>query len=104
MNLIPTITEKRERRAFHASELRITSGPGKTLRISGHAAVFNQLSEDLGGFREMVMPGAFSKSIKNDDIRALFNHDSNLVLGRNKAGTLSLSEDPTGLMIDCQVP
>lgn len=93
-----------EQRAFLASELRIESRDGVLPKIRGHAAVFNELSEDLGGFRERIAPGAFSESVKRDDIRALFNHDPNFLLGRNRAGTLELSEDATGLEVIIDPP
>ncbi len=86
-------------RAFVDGELR-----AKGSKVSGHAAVFNQLSEDLGGFREKISPGAFADSIKDGDIRALWNHDPNFVLGRTKAGTLSLSEDDIGLATQYDFP
>lgn len=73
-------------------------------KIVGYASVFNQWSEDLGGFREKVKQGAFAKTIKEADIRALFNHDSNYVLGRNKAGTLQLEEDAKGLLVTIDPP
>ena len=91
-----------ERRAFLVEELRAIEGENP--EIVGHSAVFNALSEDLGGFREKIDPGAFSKSILEDDIRALFNHDPNYVLGRNRSGTLMLSEDVEGLPIRVKVP
>lgn len=72
-------------------------------RIIGHAAVFNSVT-DLGFFREKVAPGAFTKSIKEDDVRALYNHDSNYVLGRNTAGTLILAEDERGLKVEIYPP
>jgi HK97 family phage prohead protease len=65
--------------------------------ISGYAIVFNKLSEDLGGFREQVAPGACTRAIKEDDIRAAFNHNPNYILGRNKSGTLQLAEDNKGI-------
>lgn len=65
--------------------------------IEGHAAVFNSYSQNLGGFVEQVARGAFTKTIAEQDIRALFNHDPNFVLGRNVAGTLDLAEDNSGL-------
>ena len=91
---------KIERRSFRL-ELRTDEDDGK---LKGHAAVFNQLSEPLWGFREKIAPGAFAETIKADDIRALFNHDSNLVLGRNTAGTLSLEEDKRGLLVEIDLP
>ena len=94
-----------EKRTVPATELRLNkSEDGKKKTITGYAAVFNKLSDDLGGFREQIAPGAFSKTIKTDDIRALFNHDPNKILGRTKAGTLRLKEDDKGLAFECDVP
>lgn len=73
-------------------------------QLVGHSAVFEQLSEDLGGFREKIRAGAFTESIIQDDVRALFNHDSNFVLGRNRNGTLELSEDDKGLKVSIDPP
>ena len=72
--------------------------------IRGHAAVFNEATDIGGFFREQVAPGAFKKSIKEDDVRALFNHDPNLVLGRNTSETLRLKEDDKGLAIEIDPP
>jgi len=69
-------------------------------RFTGHAAVFDQLSDDLGGYREKVAPGAFAKTIREADIRFLINHEPNLLLARNRNGTLRLSEDERGLAVD----
>ncbi len=87
--------EAMERRVFDLDELRV-SEDGQP-KIEGHAAVFGQLSEMLWGFKEQIARGAFKKTIQEADIRALFNHDPNYVLGRNKADTLTLSEDRHGL-------
>jgi HK97 family phage prohead protease len=95
---------KLERRNFPVSELRAITDEGGLRHITGYAAVFNSLSENLGGFREKIDPGAFSITINADDVRALWNHDSNYVLGRKKSGTLSLSEDQRGLKIDIAPP
>jgi hypothetical protein len=73
--------------------------------IQGYAAVFNKLSQPLEwGYRERILPGAFTQTIKNGDVRALFNHDPNYVLGRTTAGTLTLREDETGLWFDARPP
>jgi len=69
------------------------SGP----KITGYAAVFNKIAEIRTGYREQIAPGAFSDSILRDDIRALFNHNPDALLGRNTAGTLRLWEDAKGL-------
>ena len=90
-----------EIRTLPLEELRINNLEEKRY-IEGHAAVFDSWSETLGGifpFKEKVRKGAFSQTIEKDDIRALFNHDPNYVLGRNKAGTLELKEDDTGLYV-----
>ena len=79
------------------TEIKVEQRDDKKPVISGYAIVFNKLSEDLGGFREQVAPGACTRAIKEDDIRAAFNHDPNFILGRNKAGTLQLAEDNKGI-------
>lgn len=87
-------------------EIRINESDGGTC-IEGHAAVFDSWSETLGGifpFKEKVRKGAFAESIGRDDIRALFNHDPNYVLGRNRAGTLELEEDDVGLRVRITPP
>lgn len=94
-----------ERRTITLKELRVVdsvSEPGVEPAIEGYASVFDSWSEELGGnspFREKVVKGAFEETIQIDDIRALFNHDPNYVLGRNKAGTLTLEEDEKGLKV-----
>lgn len=96
---------QRERRVIASRGLRVERrADDKGPVIRGYAAVFNQMSEDLGWFIEEIKPGAFSKTIKEDDIRALWNHDSNHVLGRNVAGTLALSEDERGLLCEITPP
>lgn len=92
-----------ERRAFPV-KVEIRSDDTGPPRLTGYAAIFNSLSEDLGGFREKIKPGAFTNSIKTSDIRALWNHNPDYVLGRNKAGTLTLEEDERGLRIEIIPP
>jgi hypothetical protein len=64
--------------------------------IEGYFAVFNRQTELWPGALEEIAPGAFDKTLGND-IRALINHDTTLVLGRNKSGTLELKTDSHGL-------
>ena len=95
---------KPECRFLPAEQLRIAKKDGKIAKIIGYAAVFDSFSEDFGGWREKIEPGAFAKSIKTDDIRALIDHNSSLVLGRNRAGTLHLAEDKHGLLVEITPP
>lgn len=70
--------------------------------IEGYFAVFNS-NYDMGwGMSESIAPGAFSEAL-GGDVRALVNHDTTLVLGRNKAGTLELREDSHGLWGKVQI-
>lgn len=89
-----------ERRTID-TELRVDDSG----RIEGYAAVFEVWSETLwGGFREMIHPGTFGRTLQTADVRALFNHDANYVMGRNRAGTLQLAEDSRGLHFRVQPP
>jgi len=93
-----------ERRSFSVAELRATT-EGKTRKIGGYAAVFDQWADDGWGGRERVRPGAFKKTLKEQpDIRALWNHNSDIVLGRTSNKTLRLSEDERGLAIEIDLP
>lgn len=95
---------EREYRTFAVNSLGVGKrAEGERQKITGHAAVFDVIGEG-GWFREKVAPGAFVNTIEQDDIRALFNHDPNFVLGRNKAGTLELREDDKGLFIEIDPP
>ncbi len=68
--------------------------------LRGHAAVFNSMSEDLGGFREIIEPGFFRAALrKSPDVRLLFNHDPNYVMARTASQTLDLREDQRGLHV-----
>lgn len=96
---LPTV----EYRAFPLIEVR-AAAEGEGPKIVGHAAVFEVISEKLGLFREKIARGAFTKTIQEADVRALWNHDPNYVLGRTKARTLTLSEDEHGLAIEITPP
>ena len=80
-----------------ASKLK-TREESNELIIEGYFAVFGSVYNMGYGMFEEIAPGAFARTIQEDDIRALTNHDTTLVLGRNgKAGTLELKEDEIGL-------
>ena len=92
-------TEKR----FYNIELEQREGTESATTIVGHAAVFNKLSENLGGFQERINKGAFD-DVLGDDVRAFFNHDPNHLLARSSSGTLRLSTDEEGLRYEFDVP
>ncbi|MBQ1569800.1 MAG: HK97 family phage prohead protease [Clostridiales bacterium] len=73
-----------------------TREEGNELKIEGYFAVFNSNYQIFDDLSESVAPGAFDDTL-GDDIRALINHDSSLVLGRNTAHTLDLRQDEHGL-------
>lgn len=91
--------ERRDYELADADELVVETRSDGRAAIVGYAAVYNRLSLDLGGFREEILPGAFDRilSKRGKDVVALFNHDSNIVLGRSSSGTLELSSDDKGL-------
>lgn len=69
------------------------------MTLTGYAAVYNSLSQDLGGFKERIIPGAFTRALREKpDVIAQFNHEGNQILGRTSSGTLSLRDDGKGLL------
>lgn len=88
--------DKMERRMRTRATEFSTREDGGVPRIEGYFAVFNSNYNMGGGMSESIAPGAFTSSIAND-VRALTNHDSTLVLGRTKAHTLEIKEDSHGL-------
>jgi len=95
---------KTETRTNHVDfELRAEGDDGMT--FTGYAAVFNQPSEDLGGFREYVAPGAFTRSLKSrSEVKLLWNHDVGEPLASMRGGTMKLYEDERGLKVTAQLP
>lgn len=92
-----------EKRCY-AGEVRAAEVEGAPTKIIGYAAVFDSRSELIGGsFREVIKPGAFD-NVLSDDVRALFNHDPNFILGRSSSGTLALSVDDKGLRYEIDAP
>jgi Escherichia/Staphylococcus phage prohead protease len=73
--------------------------------IRGTAIVFNERSQDLGGFVEVIKPEAFERTVaENIDLRAFFDHDPAKVLGRQSAGTLKVDADRRGVNIEIDPP
>ncbi len=92
---------KNETRTMQRQVRSVTSNfktreDGEEKRIEGYFAVFDSVYEIFPGMTESVAPGAFSKTL-DGDIRALIDHETMYVLGRNQAGTLELREDDRGL-------
>lgn len=91
----------KELRSLHAKELRVDAADGS--RTASGIVTYNTPSADLGGFIEIIAPGAFSDSI-NGDVLMLRDHQSSLLMGRTKSGTLSLSDTADGLRFSCKLP
>jgi HK97 family phage prohead protease len=90
-------------------EIEIRSGEGLRAlsrgKVGGYAARFNSASADLGGFTEIIRPGAFAASLRAGvNIRALYHHDDLSLLGTTQAGTLRLREDDSGLAFELDLP
>lgn len=101
-----TENPKHEVRTFTVRELSTRAAEGNGPRkLVGYASVFN-VPTVIGDnwFTEEIVPGAFKTSIQEKDVRALFNHDWNNVLGRMSSGTLKLSEDDKGLLFEIELP
>ena len=95
---VRSLNEVVEQRAYDG-EIKAAA---ESRTVEGYASVFNSMSEDLG-FREVILPGAFSDVLDND-VRALYNHDSNYLLARTTSGTLELKEDEKGLYYRFEMP
>jgi HK97 family phage prohead protease len=95
-----------ERRLMAAEDIEMrVEGEDEATKLIGYAAKFNKWSQDIGwGFREKIAKGAFTEALKNSDVRALKNHDANLILGRTESGTLRLQENNVGLKFDLDIP
>lgn len=97
-----------ERRTLGSIELR-AEGDGeeaaKKKKLTGYAALFGMMSEELWGFKEVIMPGAFDRALREGhDVRALVNHDPNQILGRTASKTLDLAVDSRGLKVEIMPP
>jgi HK97 family phage prohead protease len=99
-------TDGRERRAITIPlELRSTSADQVGVgTAAGYAALFNSWTNIGDYWREKIAPGAFTKSVAENDVVALHSHDIGRVVGRTGAGTLKLSEDDKGLAFENVLP
>lgn len=94
---------QRETRDFEAGFEVRESENGMT--FYGYAAKFNSRSENLGGFYEVIEPGAFGRSLKSrNDVKLLVNHDTGRVLASSRSKTLRLYEDSVGLRVEADLP
>ena len=85
-----------------AAEVRAVDGDGMT--FEGYAARFNSPSEWMG-FTEYIAPGAFTRTLKaRNEVKAFLNHNTDIVLGSTRAGTLKLQQDDKGLLAQIQLP
>lgn len=101
---LPTRSDSMNYERRTASEGVELRQEGDTLTAVGYAAVFNRTSENLGGFVEQVAPGTFNSTLKQADVRALFNHEPDHLLGRSGNGTLRMVEDDYGLRYEVDLP
>jgi len=99
------MSDRAERRVITTDdvELRVVGEGKEPKKIVGYAARFNKDSEDMG-FIERIAPGAFAKALDKSDVRALKNHDPNLILGRTANQTLALLENKIGLKFEVEPP
>jgi uncharacterized protein len=88
-----------EVRTVHTDELRAIEGDEPV--VSGRAIVYDSWSEDMGGWREIINPGAVELE---DDLRVLFDHDTSMVIGRTKAGTAHANDDGMGVVMRATPP
>jgi Escherichia/Staphylococcus phage prohead protease len=93
-----------ERRYRPHAEVRLEAAEETPGMLAGFAVVYDSPSEDLGGFTEIIKPGAFVESLKTADVRCLIDHNPSLLLGRLKSGTLRLFDGPDGLRMECDLP
>jgi HK97 family phage prohead protease len=95
---------KQEKRTFTGPVNYRADGEGMPKEIGGVAAVINSVT-DLGYFEEVIMAGAFDNALSKDyDIRCLFNHEAELILGRTKANTCKVFVNGDGNLEYTWVP
>lgn len=99
------VSRKGERRMQNVVPINAVVVEDKPKVLEGYAAVFNEKADVDGLFDEIILPGAFSRTlIENKDILALVNHNFDNVLGRTSNGLLQLIEDDYGLKFELHLP
>jgi HK97 family phage prohead protease len=106
---MPTVMERRDAAVAWPDQDFELRAVGDGLEFRGYAAVFNSPSEDLGGFRETILPSAFERSLNaaangKRDIKMFLNHNQDIVLASTRARTLRLSMDDRGLIAEASLP
>lgn len=92
-----------ERRA--SAQALTVAADSENRTIAGYAAVFNSAADIGGCWVEVIMPGAFSETLRSgQDVLALYSHELERLLGRQSAGTLRLKEDDKGLAVEIDLP
>lgn len=103
---------KKAQRIYEITELRAkkaTEGDSQSMTVEGYAALFNRettIEIPWAGisWREQIAPGAFSKSVSEGRVKALWNHDTGIILGAQENRSLNLREDNTGLWFEIKIP
>lgn len=98
------MSNKQEVRSLRTTELRVQSDASGAQTLSGIIR-YNSLSYDLGGWQELIAPGAFAQALAPDaDVLCLRDHDASVLLGRTKSKTLTLTDSDEGLRFSCSLP
>ncbi|MCP4161221.1 MAG: HK97 family phage prohead protease [Deltaproteobacteria bacterium] len=98
------VNKKTERRYFKVGELRAKKNEDGSAKLEGFAIVFDSLSEKMGWFRERIVSTAFDNILGKSDCRCLFNHNEDMILGREKASTLVLEKRDQGIWMSVDLP
>ncbi len=95
------MSNKKEQRNIRVANLSLRKAKGKNT-IAGKIA-YNSRSQELGGFVEIIAPGAFTDSLRANEVLAYWSHESDQILGRQSNGTLRLKDTPTALTFECDL-
>jgi len=99
-------SNQKEVRQINTAELRAIDNENGGVTIRGYASVYDELSHDLGGFREKIDKEAFRNVLASPELNCvcLLNHDQNIIFARSSNGSLKLSSDKTGLISEWEMP